>query len=102
MTNKMNIKLTLTDNTLTIAPIGRLDSTTSDELQEAISQHFTPNVAKLVFNLSEVDFISSKGLRVIVATYKSLNGRAMEIVNPNDSVKELFHLTGLANFFGIE
>lgn len=98
----MEINQNKSDNILTIEPVGRLDSATSGEFQEVLEREFTEGIQKLVIDFSKVDFISSKGLRVLVSTYKSLNGREMEIINTNDAVQEVFRLSGLLKVFTVK
>ena len=80
---------------LTVIPEGRLDSTTSGEFAEFLDANFTQEIKKLVVDFGKVDFISSKGLRVIVSTYKNLGERTMEITSANAAVMEVFRLSGL-------
>ena len=91
----MTLKQKKNGDILTIIPEGRLDSSTSGEFAEYIEAGFTGDIKKLVLDFSGVDFISSKGLRVIVSVYKGLDGRAMEINGANNAVMEIFRLSGL-------
>lgn len=91
----MEITVTRNDDELTLAPLGRLDSLTSGEFAEALEKHFTEDVMTLVIDFSGVDFISSKGLRVLVSAYKNLGERKMEITEANASVMEVLQLSGL-------
>lgn len=97
----MTIEKKSENGILTITPIGRVDSATSDGLSAFMEQYFTPDIQKIIFDFSGVDFISSKGLRIIVTVYKSLNGREMEIVNANASVKEIFRISGFSKFINV-
>lgn len=97
----MTISTALENGTLTLRPEGRLDSVTSDDLSAVLAEHFTADVGTLVLDLSGVDFISSKGLRVLVSVYKGLNGRTMTLTGANTSVKEIFRISGLAKTFDI-
>lgn len=87
---------------LTVSISGSLDSATSGELMEFMEQNFTSDIHKLTLDFAEVDFISSKGLRVLVSVYKSLNGRKMSVINTNTSVKEVFRLSSLLTVFNIQ
>ena len=80
---------------LTIKPEGRLDSTCSDEFFDYVNESFTEDFNKLIIDFNCIDFISSKGLRVLVSIYKSLNGRTMEATGANVSVMEILRLSGL-------
>lgn len=98
----MLINQTKENGILTIAPVGRLDSATSDEFAEFVNGLFTEDTPKLVVDFADVDFISSKGLRVMVSIYKQLNGREMEIINANTSVVEVFRISGLLKVFNVK
>lgn len=91
----MNIITSVNNKELTVVPGGRLDSTVSGEFEKVLEENLTEDVEKLVIDLKEVDFISSKGLRAVVAAYKKLNGREMEVIGANASVREVFQLSGL-------
>lgn len=89
------------EKSITVKPVGRLDSTTSDEFSEFVSQHFTEEFDSLVIDFGEVDFISSKGLRVLVSIYKQLNGRTMKLTGANASVMEILRISGLLRIFDV-
>jgi len=98
----MTINHSRNEKNLVVSPIGRLDSATSGEFSDFLSQNFTDDVEKLTLDFSNVDFISSKGLRVIVSTYKSLNGRKLEVTGCNTSIHEIFRLSGLLKVLDIK
>jgi len=81
---------------LTLAPIGRVDTITSPELEAAIQLE---GVEELVFDLSQVDYISSAGLRVLLASQKKMAGKSMKIVGTRPAVKEVFDITGFSDIF---
>ena len=84
---------------LTVTPIGRVDSVASDELQAVLEKQFTPDRDQLILDFAQVDYISSKGLRVLVSVYKALGGRKMEIVHANASVTEVLRISGMLHYF---
>lgn len=90
------------DKELKIAPIGRLDSVTSKDFSDCIEEKFTGDIEKLVIDFTEVDFISSKGLRVIVTTYKNLGERKMVICGANPAVMEVFKFSGLLKVIDVK
>ena len=98
----MELKHMLQDGALTVAPAGRLDSATSDSFSEYILSLFTEDIKTLIIDFSEIDFISSKGLRVLVALYKQLNGRKMVLTGANSSVMEIFRISGFLKVFDIQ
>lgn len=88
--------------TLTIMPVGQLDSTTSDDFQSVIEREFTEDFDLLVIDFTQVDYISSKGLRVLLSACKHLGGRKMELTGLNTAVREVLRMTGFSEIFAIE
>lgn len=79
----------------------RLDSSTAGEF-EALLKKEVPEVENtLVLNFVNVDFISSIGLRVLVAAYRNLGGKGFVIQNANSSVREVLNLSGLLTLFTV-
>ena len=92
----MEIKKNLEGAKLTLAPIGRVDTITSPELEAAVQ---LDGVEELVFDLANVDYISSAGLRVLLASQKKMAGKVMKIANAKPAVKEVFDITGFSDIF---
>ena len=92
----MEIKTNLEGAKLTLAPIGRVDTITSPELEAAVQ---LDGVEDLVFDLANVDYISSAGLRVLLASQKKMAGKSMKIANAKPAVKEVFDITGFSDIF---
>lgn len=92
----MEINKILEGNKLTLAPVGRVDTITSPEL-EAVVQ--TDGIDELVFDLSQVDYISSAGLRVLLSSQKKMAGKKMVISGSRPAVKEVFEITGFSDIF---
>ena len=81
---------------LLLAPIGRVDTITSPELEAAV---VLDGVDELVFDLAQVDYISSAGLRVLLSSQKKMAGKSMKIANSKPAVKEVFDITGFSDIF---
>ena len=81
---------------LTLAPVGRVDTITSPELEAAI---ILDGVEELVFDLAQVDYISSAGLRVLLSAQKKMAAKSMKITNAKPAVKEVFDITGFSDIF---
>ena len=81
---------------LTLAPIGRVDTITAPELEAAV---ILDGVEELVFDLAQVDYISSAGLRVLLSAQKKMAGKSMKIANSKPAVKEVFDITGFSDIF---
>ena len=98
----MTIEKKTDGRTLTLRPLGRIDSTTGDEFLAFAEAAFTADFDALCLDMEEVDYISSKGLRVLLTLYKQLNGRQIRITGANTSVKEVFRITGLEKEFCVQ
>ena len=88
-------KLTLTLN-------GRLDTMTSPDL-EAVLKESLDGVTELILDCTDLEYISSAGLRVLLGAQKAMNGAGkMLIRNVNGPVMEVFEVTGFTDVFTIE
>ena len=76
---------------------GRLDTTTAPNL-EAVINELSEDTKELVFDIAGLEYISSAGIRVMLASYKkmNLNQGIMRIEKANDMVREIFEMTGLS------
>ncbi|HWH70437.1 MAG TPA: STAS domain-containing protein [Candidatus Sulfotelmatobacter sp.] len=89
---------------LTVELCGSLDTATAPELERQLAPVLTENIRQLVFDLSQLKFISSAGLRVIAATRKRLQERGgrLSCVNLQPQIQEVFDiikaLPGIAIF----
>lgn len=98
----MTVSKTKNGNELTIAVSGRLDTNTSRQLEEELITSLT-GIESLIFDFAELAYISSAGLRVLVGAQKVMNQQgSMVIRNTNQSVMEVFSITGLTDSFHIE
>lgn len=87
---------------LTIALIGRLDTTTSPELEKEIKSDIS-QVTELFFDFTELEYISSAGLRVLLTAQKIMNKQGrMVIRHVNEAVLEVFDVTGFSDILTIE
>ena len=92
----MQINKNQDGNKLTLAPIGRVDTITAPELEAAV---VTDGIEELVFDLAQVDYISSAGLRVLLSAQKKMETKSMKIANAKPAVKEVFDITGFSDIF---
>ena len=81
---------------VTFAITGRLDTTTAPNLETTV-QELSDDIKELVFGMSEVEYISSAGIRVLLGAYKKMisNNGVMRVEKANDMVREVFEMTGL-------
>jgi anti-sigma B factor antagonist len=99
----MTIIKTFNENTITLAITGRLDTITSVQLSDALEKIFSESAFNLIVDLSELEYISSAGLRVLLSARKQTSqlGTTLEITGVNKTVKEIFSITGFAGTFKI-
>ena len=98
----MEIKKEVNGTELKLAISGRLDTTTAPEL-EAVIENDCSGVERLYLDLSELEYISSAGLRVFIKAQKMMNDQGEMIIHgANETVTEIFDITGLLSIFTIE
>lgn len=95
----MKINCTREDNILTVAPDGRLDTTTAPELESFLTENLADATA-LVIDCKKLVYISSAGLRVLLAAHKKMKGY-MKLINVCELVMEVFEMTGFAEILVI-
>ncbi len=96
----MQIKKTIENGRLTFAVSGRLDTNTAPELEAELT---VSGDGELVFDFAGLEYISSAGLRVLLAAKKATlaAGRNMSVVNANETVRGVFEITGCGEMFGL-
>ncbi len=98
----MDMEKQMDGSNLLVKLNGRLDTETAPELTEALKDDL-PNVKDLTFDLSDLIYISSAGLRVILSTQKIMMKQgSMKLVNVQDIVMEVFDATGFSDILTIE
>ena len=97
----MNITKIVDENGLTVALDGRLDTITSPELETALKGAIE-GVSELVMDFEKLDYISSAGLRVLLATQKQMNKQGtMRVCHVNETIMEIFDVTGFSDILNI-
>ena len=99
----MNISETRSGDVIQIKIDRRVDTTTSPQLQNAILQAFQKG-SKLVLDFSDVEYVSSAGLRALLIGQKTANskGGSMTLVNVADAVLQVFKMSGFSGILHIE
>jgi anti-sigma B factor antagonist len=98
----LNINKAKEGSKLNITVEGRLDTTTAPELEAVIKDEIN-GVTELVIDLDKLEYISSAGLRVLLAAQKIMMKQGqMVVTNPNDVIKEIFEVTGFSDILTIE
>ena len=81
---------------------GRLDTSTAPELESTIDACLS-GVEELIIDFEGLEYVSSAGLRVILKSQKIMNKQgSMKIINVNDTIMEVFDITGFADVLTIE
>ena len=98
----MTINKLFEGETLTITLSGRLDTNSSPALEAELKQS-VGGIKELIFDFSGVEYISSAGLRVLLAAQKVMNRQgSMKLIGVNDDVMEVFEITGFSDILTIE
>ncbi len=88
--------------TLTVTLSGRLDTNTSPQL-EAELRDSLDGITELVFDFGELGYLSSAGLRVLLACQKTMNKQGSMVVRHiNDTIREVFDITGFSDILTVE
>lgn len=100
----MNIEHSQREGIAIVAPSGRIDTTTSGSLEEAVRRVVDTGGRRLLVDLSAVDYISSAGLRVFLVLAKrlrDLHGRLV-LCGMTEPVRQVFQLAGFMPLFRVE
>ena len=89
---------------LIVAPKGRIDSTTAAALDEHLLGVFASGNRRIVIDFSGVDYISSAGLRVMLAMVKRMRESqgTLALCGMGDAVRQVFALAGFLPLFAID
>ncbi len=84
-----------TDHTIVVVS-GEVDAATSDPLRSAIFDVIEGGQPTVAIDMSEVSFIDSSGLRVLIGAYKAAEsaGGKLRVGNPSEAVVRLLEITG--------
>ena len=96
----MKIDFKKNNGTMTVAPEGRLDTTTSSEFEKFLCENCA-DVSSLIIDCEKLVYISSAGLRVFLSNQKKMKG-SMKLINVCELVMEVFEMTGFADILDIE
>ena len=95
----MTIKKTINANTAVLEIDGWLDTQTAPELGAALDE-LDASVTELTIDMSGLEYISSAGLRQIVAAHKKMNG-SLTIKNVSAEIMDVFDMTGFSSRLNI-
>lgn len=100
----MEINKAISNQNVIITLKGRLDTMPAPQLDDEAKSIDFDEVETVTLNLKDLEYISSSGLRVILALYKSLKSKGgnLKIVNVSNTIMELFSMTGMSDYLDIE
>ena len=98
----MTIEKKITGEEATLIVSGRLDTQTAPELESELDAILS-DLKDLTFDMTNLEYVSSAGLRVILKAQKAMNAQgSMKLVGVNDSIMEVFDITGFLDILTIE
>ena len=98
----MTINKTVNGTELTVTLAGRLDTTTAPQLETELKESID-GVEKLILDFTALEYMSSAGLRVLLSAQKIMNKQGSMVVrNINETIAEIFEVTGFCDILTIE
>jgi anti-sigma B factor antagonist len=100
----MDIQTTKKDNGIEVIRVsGRIDPSTSNQLEDKLNGIISGGSSKLIANLSSVNFISSSGLRVFLSVLKKVKAQNgdLKICGMDSNVEKIFKIAGFVSLFDI-
>lgn len=91
------------DDLLIVAVTGALDTNSSGQLEDTLAEHLGRGARRIILDLAEMDYVSSMGLRVFLATLKQLkaNDGRLVLCGLNEEVGEILDMAGFSPLFEI-
>lgn len=100
------MKTSITENgeNLTVKLVGDLDTAAAQEVEKEFQPLMTKKDKKITLDCTDLNYISSSGLRLFLSLLKSCapNGNTLVIENLNDNIKKVFSMTGFSSLFNIK
>lgn len=98
----LDIKKNLEGSKLEFVLNGRLDTITAPQLEEEVKASID-EITDLVFDFTDLSYVSSAGLRVLLSAQKTMNGKGSMVVrNVSEEIQEIFDVTGFSDILTIE
>jgi anti-anti-sigma factor len=100
----MEIEIQENKKEIIILLSGRLDTLTSPQLNEVLSNKISDETMSITLDLKKMDYVSSAGLRLLLQLHKKMenNKGTFVIKNVQEEVKDIFNITGLGSILNIE
>ena len=90
-------------DTLTVTLMKKLDTSTSPILEKEIMPYIE-GTSNIIIDLKNVEYISSRGMRVILALAQEMSDKngSLRLTNANDDIMEIFEMVGFVDFVQID
>jgi len=97
----MNIETNQEGSIMTLKLEGRLDTSASPLLEEAV-KNMPPEVTQLVLDCSKLEYISSSGLRMFLAAHKKMSKKdGLVLTDVNSDVRDILEVTGFLTYLDV-
>ena len=97
----LTINKTIENGSAVFALEGRLDTVTAPELEKELKESLD-GIAELTLDFEKLEYISSDGLRVLLATQKVMNRQgSMKLVRVGETIMEIYEVTGFSDILTI-
>ncbi len=98
----MTIEKKINQDAVMLIVSGRLDTQTAPQLENELDEVLA-DAKELIFDMTNLEYVSSAGLRVILKAQKVMNTQgSMKLTGVNDSIMEVFDITGFLDILTIE
>ncbi|HJB44991.1 MAG TPA: STAS domain-containing protein [Candidatus Coprenecus merdipullorum] len=99
----MDLSISIENGKTRARVTGRLDTTNSEEFEKKMAPMLEGGNPDIEMDCSELEYISSSGLRLFLTLQKSVNARGgkLVILNMQDPIKEIFNMTGFSRIMTI-
>lgn len=99
----MDVTISEKQDAFVVSVNGRVDAVTAPELEKTISTYIDKDKGNIVLDFSELEYISSAGLRVVLVTAKKMKAKQGELLvsGLKDTVKDVFELSGFYSIIKI-
>jgi anti-anti-sigma factor len=99
----MKIEIHDKENVKIVRFEGKLDTNTTPEAEAALNQAIEQGASKILIDFKDLDFVSSAGLRILLATAKKLGtqGGALRVCSLNETVRDIFEISGFSTLLRV-
>ena len=98
----LNISKKIENTKAVLTLEGRLDTVTAPEMETVIRESLS-GLTELILDFEKLEYISSAGLRVLLLAQKAMNRQGkMKLCRVNETIKEIFEVTGFSDILTIE